>query len=156
MKRLHIHVGVEKLEDSIQFYTTLFGAKPIKTKDDYAKWLLDEPSINFAISTHAAIGVEHLGIQVDEDDELAALRERLTKADMALFDEGETVCCYARSEKSWVTDPSGIPWESYKTMEDAQLFSNTLASEEAACCVPDAHGKTTATEPTESGAESRC
>ena len=124
MKRLHIHIGVENLDESIRFYSTLFGAAPIKTKSDYAKWLLDDPRVNFAISTRARTkGIDHLGIQVDDEAELAEVRERLKGGDMAVADEGETVCCYARSEKSWIQDPSGIAWEAYRTMEDAQLFS---------------------------------
>lgn len=101
MKRLHIHIGVEKLDESIRFYSALFGAAPIKTKSDYAKWLVDDPRVNFAISTRAKEkGVDHLGIQVEEDAELIELRERLNAGNMAIVDEGETVCCYARSEKS--------------------------------------------------------
>ena len=122
-KRMHIHVGVENIADSLRFYTALFGVQPVKVKDDYAKWMLDDPRINFAISTRARRGVDHLGLQVEEEHELDHIRQRLTAADMALFDQGETVCCYARSEKSWVTDPSGIAWEAYQTMQDVQLFS---------------------------------
>ncbi len=141
MKRMHIHVGVENLEQSIKFYNVLFGAQPVKTKTDYAKWMLDESRINFAISTRSGkTGVDHLGLQVDEDNELEALRDRLKSADMSVFDEGETVCCYARSDKSWVEDPSGIAWEAYKTMEDVQLFSASSASEEGACCAPETTG----------------
>ncbi|MEJ2681774.1 MAG: ArsI/CadI family heavy metal resistance metalloenzyme [Gammaproteobacteria bacterium] len=136
MKRMHIHVGVDSLSDSIKFYNALFGVQPVKIKDDYAKWMLDDPRINFAISTRTKSGVDHLGVQVDEAHELDALRERLKDADMSLFDEGETVCCYARSEKSWVTDPSGIAWEAYQTMEDVQLFSDAAEPKEGACCTP--------------------
>lgn len=134
MKRIHIHIGVEKLGDSIEFYNALFDTKPVKIKDGYAKWMLDDPCINFAISTHAKNGVDHLGLQVDEEHELGSIRERLKEADMSLFDEGKTVCCYARSDKSWVTDPAGIAWEAYKIMEDVQFFSGTASSEEGACC----------------------
>src|SRR5688572_22133581 len=108
MKRFHLHIGVDNLDESIRFYTALFGAAPMKTKPDYAKWLLDDPRVNFAISTRAKKGIDHLGIQVEEDAELAAVRERLKARDVVLTDEGETVCCYARSEKSWIQDPSGI------------------------------------------------
>ena len=102
MKRFHIHVGVEKLDESIRFYSALFGAEPVKTKPDYAKWLLEDPRVNFAISTRAKNnGVDHLGIQVEEESELEELRERLKTGAMTVVDEGETVCCYARSEKSW-------------------------------------------------------
>lgn len=137
MKRFHIHVGVEKLDEAIRFYSALFGAEPAKTKPDYAKWMLEDPRINFAISTRAnKKGVDHLGIQVDEDGELNELRGRLQKADMAVVNEGETVCCYARSDKSWVEDPAGIAWEAYRTMEDAQMFSGKAATSETACCGP--------------------
>lgn len=126
MKRLHVHVGVADLDKSIGFYTALFGAEPVKTKSDYAKWMLDDPRINFAISVRPnALGVEHLGVQVDEDRELDELRDRIQMAEADAFDEGETVCCYARSDKSWVRDPSGVVWEAFRTMEDAAFYSST-------------------------------
>jgi catechol 2,3-dioxygenase-like lactoylglutathione lyase family enzyme len=142
MKRMHIHVGVENLDRSINFYSTLFGAAPVKTQTDYAKWMPDDLHINFAISTRAGKqGVDHLGLQVDDDSELEELRERLKSADLSVFDEGETVCCYARSDKTWARDPSGIAWEAYKTMEDAQLFSDSETSESEACCTPETRGQ---------------
>ncbi|MEZ5527071.1 MAG: ArsI/CadI family heavy metal resistance metalloenzyme [Gammaproteobacteria bacterium] len=147
MKRMHIHVGVDNLEQSILFYSALFGAEPAKRKPDYAKWMLDDPRLNFAISTRAKRGVDHLGLQVDEEQELQALRERLKTADMALFDEGETVCCYAKSDKSWVSDPSGIAWEAYQTMGDAQLFSSHEKESEQACCTPETKGTPGCCEP---------
>jgi catechol 2,3-dioxygenase-like lactoylglutathione lyase family enzyme len=135
MKRMHIHIGVENLDESIRFYTALFGAEPVKTKPDYAKWLLDDPCVNFAISTRASkSGVDHLGIQVDDNDELEEIRGRIEAAHLTVFDEGETVCCYAKSEKSWVQDPAGIAWEAYHTMEDAEIFSSKDTAEESACC----------------------
>lgn len=137
MKRLHIHVGVNKIDEGIKFYSALFGKEPIKTKVDYAKWLLEDPRVNFAISTRAKTkGVDHLGIQVDEDTELVELRERMKAADLNVVNEGETVCCYAKSDKTWVTDPAGIPWEAYRTMEDAQLFSEkgSTKGNNKACC----------------------
>jgi catechol 2,3-dioxygenase-like lactoylglutathione lyase family enzyme len=138
MKRLHIHVGVGDLEQSVRFYSALFGAEPVKRKPDYAKWMLDNPHVNFAISTTGETGLNHLGIQVDEEGELAELRARLEKADTAVVNEGETVCCYARSDKSWVKDPAGIPWETYRTMEDAQVVREPKvpqsAAEESGCC----------------------
>jgi len=140
MKRLHIHVGVDDLDRSIRFYNALFGAEPVKTKPDYAKWLLDDPRVNFAISTRARHkGVDHLGLQVDDDSELAEIRGRLAGADMATFDDGETVCCYARSDKSWVQDPSGVAWEAYRTMADAQVFAEDEVPGEQACCSPEAN-----------------
>lgn len=150
MKRMHIHVGVESLDQSIKFYSALFGTQPVKTRTDYAKWMLDDPRINFAISTRAGkAGVDHLGLQVDEEVELQELRERLTSADMSVFDEGETVCCYARSDKSWVEDPSGIAWEAYKTMEDVQLFSASTESDGGACCTSETKGQPDCCEPSE-------
>jgi catechol-2,3-dioxygenase len=140
MKRMHIHIGVENLDQSVQFYSALFGQEPSKTRVDYAKWMLDDPRLNFAISTRAKKGLDHLGLQVDEASELADLRERLKSADMSLVDQGETVCCYARSDKSWLEDPAGIAWEAYQTMDDVQLFSgaetDTGSAGESACCVP--------------------
>lgn len=149
MNRMHIHVGVEDLNQSIKFYSALFGAEPAKIKEDYAKWMVEDPRINFAISTRSGKkGLNHLGLQVDESSELDAIRTRLKNADMSLFDEGETVCCYAKSEKSWVEDPAGIAWEAYQTMADAQLFSQSEAAEtkvelasleqsSGSCCAPE-------------------
>lgn len=137
MKRMHIHVGVENVENSIPFYSALFGADPVKIKPDYAKWMVENPRINFAISTHIDKGVNHLGLQVDEESELEELRARLDKAQLNVFDEGETICCYAKSDKSWVEDPAGIAWEAYQTMEDAQIFSLQSKASEAACCTPE-------------------
>lgn len=137
MKRMHIHVGVESLEKSISFYSALFGEEPTKVKDDYAKWMLEDPRINFAISTHTAEGVDHLGIQVDEDSEMVDLKERMNEADLSIYNQGETVCCYAKSDKAWVQDPSGIAWETYRSMEDVQIFSENNAIKEEACCTPE-------------------
>lgn len=146
MKRLHIHVGVDSIDESIKFYSTLFGASPVKVKGDYAKWMLDDPAVNFAVSTHTATrGVDHLGMQVESDAELQQMRERLEAAEVALLDEGETVCCYARSDKSWVKDPTGIAWEAYRTMEDVQVSNccapvaketSAPADNPASCCGP--------------------
>ena len=149
MKRMHINVGVENLDQSIKFYNALFGEQPVKVKPDYAKWMVDDPFINFAITTRTGKkGVDHLGLQVEEDNELEELRERFKQADLSVFDEGETVCCYARSDKTWVEDPSGIAWEAYKTMEDVQLFGGSApaemtaeASGDTACCTPETKGQ---------------
>jgi catechol 2,3-dioxygenase-like lactoylglutathione lyase family enzyme len=150
MKRIHIHIGVEKLDESIRFYSAIFGAQPVKTKPDYAKWMVEDPRVNFAISTRASKnGVDHLGIQVEDNRELEELRERLKTSDMAVFDEGETVCCYASSEKSWVQDPSGIPWEAYRTMDDAQIFSSKVAADESACCAEERVSTAPCCEPSE-------
>ncbi|QPJ65389.1 MAG: glyoxalase/bleomycin resistance/dioxygenase family protein [Candidatus Nitrohelix vancouverensis] len=139
MKRMHIHVSVDNLKQSMNFYSALFGTQPSKQKDDYAKWMLNDPQVNFAISARGAkAGIDHLGIQVDEASELEQLREQLKHADMQTFSTGETVCCYAKSDKTWVEDPSGIAWESYQTMEDAELFSGgAVSAQDSACCVGD-------------------
>ncbi|MBL7665818.1 MAG: VOC family protein [Bacteriovoracaceae bacterium] len=132
MKRFHIHVGVKDLKTSVEFYSTLFGERPTKIKDDYAKWMLEDPKVNFAISTRVSTdGVDHLGIQVDEAQELNQISERLKKADLGVYGEGETTCCYAESSKAWVKDPSGIAWETYHTMADAEVFSE---KPKKSCC----------------------
>lgn len=132
MKRMHIHVGVDSVEESIKFYNILLGAQPVKVEADYAKWMLDDPAVNFAVSTHTSTrGVDHLGVQVDSEDELQQMRERFKGANLALLDEGETVCCYARSDKSWVKDPTGIAWEAYRTMADVQVSNCQVPVAEA-------------------------
>ena len=137
MKRLHIHIGVEQLEEAIGFYSKLFGAGPVKRKPDYAKWMLEDPRVNLAISTRTSTkGVDHLGIQVEEGQELDEIRQRLQVGNLPVAEEGETVCCYAKSDKSWVMDPAGVPWEAYRTMEDAAIFSTHSAQTETACCEP--------------------
>ncbi|MGE3787507.1 MAG: ArsI/CadI family heavy metal resistance metalloenzyme [Nitrospirales bacterium] len=137
MKRLHIHIGVERLEEAIGFYSRLLGAEPVKRKPDYAKWMLEDPRVNLAISTRASTtGVDHLGIQVEEEQELNEIRQRLQTGNLPVSEEGETLCCYAKSDKSWVLDPAGIPWEAYRTMEDAEIFSTPSAAENTACCEP--------------------
>ncbi len=137
MKRFHIHVGVKDLNNSIQFYSTLFGQQPSKVKSDYAKWMLEDPKVNFAISTRVnSEGIDHLGIQVEEAHELAEISERLKKADLGVYGEGETTCCYANSNKAWVKDPSGIAWEAYQTMADAEVFSKKVETAPQSCCPP--------------------
>ncbi len=134
MKRMHIHVFTDDLSRSIDFYSELFGCEPAKREVDYAKWMLDDPKINFAISAGGANpGIDHLGIQVESAGELDLLRERLKNADMQTFAEGETTCCYAKSDKTWVEDPSGIAWETYRKMDDAEAFSDTAPKEDACC-----------------------
>lgn len=126
MKRLHIHVGVDNLDEAIRFYSALFGTAPVKARPDYAKWMPEDPPVNFAVSTRAGqSGVNHLGIQVEDEAELEEVRARLETADLSVLDEGETICCYARSDKSWVRDPAGIAWEAYRTMEDTEIHSNS-------------------------------
>lgn len=139
MKRLHLHIGVEDLQKGIAFYSALFATEPVKTKDDYAKWMLDDPCVNFAISTRVATkGVDHLGIQVDDASELAELRGRLSEANISTHSDGEVTCCYAKSEKSWVKDPSGVAWEAYHTMADAQIYATAPQSstKTTGCCAP--------------------
>lgn len=143
MKRLHLHIGVERLEEAISFYSKLFGAEPVKRKPDYAKWMLEDPCVNLAISTRASTkGVDHLGIQVHEEGELQEIRQRLAAGNLQASEEGETLCCYARSDKTWVLDPAGVPWEAYRTMEDAEIFSTRSANSDSACCAPVLPAKT--------------
>ena len=135
MKRFHVHVHVADLAHSVGFYSKLFAAEPARREGDYAKWMLDDPPLNFAISTRGGEpGVDHLGIQTDDAGELAALKARATAAGSALLDEGETTCCYARSEKHWVTDPQGVAWEQFHTLEDIPVFSRPAAAKAAPCC----------------------
>jgi len=138
MKRFHVHAHVEDLSASIAFYSKLFDAQPTRVEGDYAKWMLEDPRINFAISTRGGKpGIDHLGFQADTADELVGLKARAQAADMALFDEGETTCCYARGEKHWITDPQGIAWEHFHTLENIPVFSEakpTVSSDASACC----------------------
>lgn len=143
MKRLHVHVAVEDLDRSIGFYSTLFGAGPSVVKDDYAKWMLDDPRVNFAISARdRAAGIEHLGIQTDTAGELAELAGRLKAAGETTADQEATTCCYARSDKSWVADPNGVKWETFFTFGEATTYGEDEpaleAAPAAACCPADA------------------
>ncbi len=138
MKRFHVHLHVADLDKSIGFYSKLFAADPVRVESDYAKWMLEDPRLNFAISTRAAQpGIDHLGFQTDDPQELAVLKARAESADMALLDEGETTCCYARSEKYWVTDPQGIAWEQFHTLGNIPTFSESqVATAASPCCSP--------------------
>ncbi len=139
MKRLHIHIAVDNLAQSINFYSTLFGAQPTVEKPDYAKWMLDDPLVNFAISQRGAkAGLDHVGIQVDNDDELAEIKARLDAADMSIVSQQGTTCCYAKSDKHWVVDPSGIAWETYHTLDSAPTFNDANEHSDSACCAPTA------------------
>jgi catechol-2,3-dioxygenase len=138
MKRFHVHLHVEDLAQSIGFYSRLFAVAPTRVESDYAKWMLDDPRVNFAISTRGSKpGLDHLGFQVDEASELADLKVRAESADLALLDEGATTCCYARSEKHWVTDPQGIAWEHFHTLGNIPVFNEgATEAKAAACCAP--------------------
>ena len=138
MKRLHVHVGVKDLAASIRFYRELFSAEPTVIKDDYAKWMLEDPRVNFAISRRArGAGVAHLGIQVENRIELNEVYERLKKAQGPVIEEGKTTCCYAQSEKSWTQDPQGIEWETFFTIGESTVYgSDEIASTAKTCCTP--------------------
>jgi lactoylglutathione lyase len=142
MKRFHVHAHVENLAQSVGFYSKLFGAEPTRVESDYAKWMLDDPRINFAISTRGGKpGVDHLGLQTDSEEELVELKERARAADLALLDEGETTCCYARSDKYWLTDPQGIAWEQFHTLGNIPVFSEKppeASAQASACCTASA------------------
>ena len=140
MKRFHAHLHVDDLSQSIAFYSKLFAANPTRVEADYAKWMLEDPRVNFAISTRGATpGLDHFGLQTDDAAELAELKARAEAADMTLLDEGNTTCCYARSEKHWVTDPQGIAWEHFHTLGDIPVFNEAAPSSSAgACCTPAA------------------
>lgn len=149
MKRFHVHIGVTDLEQSIGFYSTLFGTAPSVVKNDYAKWMLDDPRVNFAISSdhHAAKGIEHLGIQAENADELADVYGQLKAAGRPVLEEGATTCCYAQSEKSWISDPDGVVWEAFHTTGDATQYGDSpplgaLSANAAAgqCCAPNSCG----------------
>ena len=142
MKRFHVHVAVNDLAQSTRFYSALFGADPTVVKPDYAKWMLDDPRINFAISQRdARRGINHLGFQVDSPDELEALQQQHQAADLAVFAEGNTRCCYAESRKHWVTDPQGVAWEMYHSMAQVETWNGNGAdaavpATAGSCCAP--------------------
>ena len=144
MKRFHVHLHVDDLARSIQFYSRLFAAAPARVEADYAKWMLDDPRVNFAISTFGrGQGIDHLGIQAEDEAELAELRARAEAADHSLLDEGATTCCYARSEKHWVTDPQGIAWEHYRTLDAVPVYGQARPKPGVCCPAPAAPGETT-------------
>lgn len=137
MKRFHVHAHVDDLQASVAFYSKMFAAEPARLEADYAKWMLEDPRLNFAISTRGGkAGVDHLGFQTDTEDELIELKARARAADMTLLDEGAVSCCYARSEKHWVTDPQDIAWEHFHTLADIPVFSERTKPAEtgSACC----------------------
>lgn len=153
MKRFHVHVAVDDLGRAITFYSGLFAAPPTVRKDDYAKWTLEDPRVNFAISARGAKpGIEHLGIQVENADELADVYTRLKQVEGEVLEEGQTTCCYARSEKNWITDPVGIPWEAFLTVGEHTTYGTEgpararpaglpVRQQATACCVPSGDGE---------------
>ncbi len=145
MKRLHVHVAVENLPQSIGFYSALFAAQPSVVKTDYAKWMLDDPRVNFAISARGRqAGLDHLGIQVESAAELSEVYGRLREAGGNVIEQGQTACCYAKSEKSWIDDPSGIAWETFFTTGESITYGDGSGERDArlaqqkqsACCAP--------------------
>ncbi len=138
MNRLHVHIAVENLEQNIRFYSALFGNAPSVTKEDYAKWDLDEPAVNFAISARGRdTGLDHVGIQTDSDEELVAIRKRLEQAGIAGQEQTDAACCYARSDKYWTQDPQGIAWESFHSLKSIPTFSCGDAEPTGSgCCIP--------------------
>jgi len=141
MKRMHVHVSVDDIEQSVRFYSTLFDAAPSVRQPDYAKWMLEDPRVNFAISQRGGrAGIEHLGIQVESEAELGEVYERLGRAERPVVEEKDTTCCYAHSDKQWVSDPQGIAWETFLTKGEATVYGRSRpalrAEDAAACCTP--------------------
>jgi catechol 2,3-dioxygenase-like lactoylglutathione lyase family enzyme len=140
MKRLHVNVAVADLERSVRFYSALFAAEPTVTKPDYAKWMLEDPRVNFAITTRGdRKGIDHLGIQVEDAAELGEVHGRLKQAGGPILEQGETTCCYARSEKNWIRDPEGIAWETFLTHGEAAVYGEETERNEVVaspCCAP--------------------
>jgi len=151
MKRLHVHVAVDDLSQSIGFYSELFASRPSVIKTDYAKWMLDDPRVNFAISTRGRkAGLDHLGIQVENKDELHEVYDRLHRAGGDIVEQGQTACCYAKSEKSWIDDPAGISWETFLTSGESIDYGDgsgervARVANEKSCCAPEAKEPATA------------
>ena len=139
MKRFHVHVAVHDLQQSIRFYAALFGQQPSVQKDDYAKWMLDDPRVNFAISQRAAkAGLDHLGIQAENGEELEDIGSRLAQADVSTHAQKGVSCCYAKSDKYWTIDPQGLPWESFHTLDSVPMYGSdtrsAVSAGSAACC----------------------
>jgi catechol 2,3-dioxygenase-like lactoylglutathione lyase family enzyme len=135
MKRFHVHVAADDLDATIRFYSTVFGMPPTVRKPDYAKWMVDDPRINFAISKGTGMpGIDHLGIQVDSGEELTLLREQVARAQIAAQDQSGAACCYARSDKYWTTDPQGISWETFHTFESISVRGEAAQPQSKSCC----------------------
>jgi len=147
MKRFHLHMNVTDLAANIGFYSKLFGAEPTRVEADYAKWMLEDPRVNFAISTRGGqAGVDHLGFQTDDPAELVAMKQSAQAAELAMRDDGEGTCCYARSDKYWIADPQGVPWEQFHTLANIPVFSETAtATSNKACCASPRPGAKAAT-----------
>jgi len=157
MKRLHVHVAVDDLQKSIAFYSTLFAAKPAVVKPDYAKWMLDDPRVNFAISARGnALGVDHLGIQVESNDELGEVYARLERAEGPVLEEGETTCCYAKSEKSWIMDPQGIAWETFHTTGESAVYGHGVRQQLAELAPTARQAAATSAQSATSSADNAC
>ena len=148
MKRFHVHVSVKDLDRSIAFYSSLFGTRPSVVKPDYAKWMLDDPRVNFAISMRgrATGGIDHLGIQVEDDAELHEVYGRLKQAEGPVVEQGATTCCYAESRKSWILDPEGVSWETFLTLGESTVYGDSFSRDDlaAACCDKPALAETPA------------
>jgi catechol 2,3-dioxygenase-like lactoylglutathione lyase family enzyme len=142
MKRFHVNMRVADIEQSVRFYSVLFAAPPSVVKSDYANWMLEDPRVNFSISTHGgAPGIDHLGIQVESEGELHEVYGRLQAAERPVIAEGATTCCYAKSEKSWVLDPQGVSWETFLTSGESTVYGDSRPNEypsppESTCCAP--------------------
>lgn len=135
MKRFHVHVSVDDLDTNVRFYSTVFGARPTVLKPDYAKWMIEEPRINFAISKRGIKpGVDHFGMQVESETELTELRGQVAAGEMAALDQPNSQCCYARSDKYWTTDPQGIAWETFHTLDTIPVYGDTARAEPTARC----------------------
>lgn len=138
MKRFHVHIAVANIANSIDFYTKLFGQAPVKKRSDYAKWMLDDPRLNFAISARGhATGVNHFGFQVDSYEELQALKQLAeSAAGIPVLEQNDAACCYAKSEKHWTVDPQGLAWEHFHTLSETQEFGADTTDQASACCIP--------------------
>jgi catechol 2,3-dioxygenase-like lactoylglutathione lyase family enzyme len=145
MKRFHVHARVGGLNSSVRFYSTLFGAEPAILKPDYAKWMLDDPRVNFAITAGlTSVGLDHLGLQVESDEDLATIAGRLNAAGQSVVKQDNAACCYARGNEGWVSDPSGISWETFHTFSESTVYGNDGAPrpmaarlpESDSCCTP--------------------
>jgi catechol 2,3-dioxygenase-like lactoylglutathione lyase family enzyme len=148
MKRFHVHIHVDDLAKNLAFYSKMFGTPPARVESDYAKWMLEDPAVNFAISTrgNGHPGLDHLGIQVQDEADLAELKAQAQAADLSLIDEGATTCCYARSDKHWIMDPQGLPWEHFHTLGSIPTFRSSpdlgtesfasIAAPSSPCCTP--------------------